>query len=92
LPLVYSFLEVEPGELLVSAVKKAEEGEALIIRLWNISGEEVEGRLAFHRRPARAAEADLEERERAPLKAMDNHGIPLRARGCEIKTLRLSFA
>ena len=34
---------VEPAELIVTAFKKAEDNDALILRFYNIAGEEVEG-------------------------------------------------
>jgi alpha-mannosidase len=40
-----SFVDVQPSELVISAVKKAEQGEAIVVRLYNISSEEVRGRL-----------------------------------------------
>ena len=91
LPLVHSFLEIEPEELLVSAVKKAEDDEALVVRLWNISTRQFKGSLTFHRCPAKAFETDLNEGEKAPLEIEGGHKVGFQVRGCEIKTLKLVF-
>jgi len=89
LPPTYSFLKVQPKELLVSAVKKAEDGEALIVRLWNIADREIEGCLTFHRRLAEAVETNLNEEEGEKLEVVNGMQVPLRVRGCELKTIKL---
>ena len=91
LPRVYSFLQVEPEELVVSAVKRAEEDEALIVRLYNIADDEVEGHIRFHQRIARAVEANLNEEEGEALPVVDGTRVRFRARGHEIKTLKLAL-
>jgi mannosylglycerate hydrolase len=45
LPLVHSFLQVEPDTLLVSAVKKHEERDTLVVRLMNLDEQEVRCRV-----------------------------------------------
>lgn len=40
LPLEYSFVQVSPPELIVSAIKKAEEKDSLLVRFFNILDEE----------------------------------------------------
>lgn len=42
LPLSQSFVKVEPENLVVTAVKKAEKSDALIVRVWNTTPQEVE--------------------------------------------------
>lgn len=42
-------MEVSPPEIVVSAIKLPEEGDGLIVRLYNITREPVEGRLRLRR-------------------------------------------
>ncbi|HIC93392.1 MAG TPA: hypothetical protein EYP09_03985, partial [Anaerolineae bacterium] len=90
MPPAQSFLRVEPAELAVSAVKKAEEDEALIVRLYNLAPAEVEGLIELWRGIARAAETDLNEEEKRPLEVEDSLRVRFKARGHEIKTIKLS--
>lgn len=92
LPQAYAFLQVEPAELAVSAIKKAEEGEALIVRLYNIADERVEGCISLHQAVARGVETNLNEEERGALPVADSTRVCFRARGQEAKTLKLSLA
>ena len=91
LPSEQSFLRVEPDTLLVSAVKKAEGDEALVVRLWNISSEGVRGKLKLHRPVNRAYEVNLLEREIGSLPVRGNE-VEFPVRGCEIKTIKLYLA
>lgn len=42
LPAVRSFVTVEPAELVVTAIKRAEDRETVVVRFYNITGETVE--------------------------------------------------
>jgi mannosylglycerate hydrolase len=53
LPLTHSFLSVEPSNIIVSAVKRAEDGSGIIVRVYNTTNEKVTGILRF---PARIKE------------------------------------
>jgi alpha-mannosidase len=45
LPLSYSFVEVEPQNLIISALKKCERRESLVIRIFNINDENMQGKV-----------------------------------------------
>src|SRR5436190_1812923 len=47
LPAQYSFLQVEPDNVLVTALKKVEDGNALIARYFEWAGKKTEVKLAF---------------------------------------------
>ena len=67
LPLETSLFSVEPPDLIVSALKKAEDRDSIILRLFNPTGKTVDGRIRLHA-PIRQAfltnlnEERLEER------------------------------
>jgi mannosylglycerate hydrolase len=82
------FLQVEPDELVVSAIKGSEDGKALIIRLYNLSKKPVSGKLILHFNVSKAFESNLKEEEVGPLQVLGSE-IGFYARGSEIKTIRL---
>jgi alpha-mannosidase len=88
LPPSMSFLRVSPPQLVVSAVKAAEDGEGIVVRLWNASREEVLGSILFWNEVEQAWETNLLEE---PLTALEVEGkrVYFRAKGCEIKTLKI---
>ena len=47
-PLSHSFLEMEPGELHVSALKQSEDGKGWIVRLFNPLSQTVKGRIRLN--------------------------------------------
>jgi mannosylglycerate hydrolase len=83
-----SFLSIEPQEMVLSAIKKAEREEAVVIRLFNISRKLVEGKVKVHFEVKEACEADLNEARQGSLELVDSE-IPFLARGGEIKTIML---
>ena len=92
LPPELSFVSVEPNLLRVSAIKTPEDGQGLVLRVWNIDGEPVEGRIRFWRRFSRAIAVDLAEREGGgPELARDSDMVNLSVRGREAVTVRLTF-
>jgi len=58
-----SFVNVEPDNLLISAVKKAERTDDLIIRLWNISSFETTGKVKLYKNIKQAKSVNLNEEE-----------------------------
>ncbi len=56
-----SFIELDPGQLVISAVKPEESGEALVIRLWNPTGQPQRGTIRFWKPVQRAEAVKLNE-------------------------------
>jgi len=90
LPGTLSFVTVEPATLEISAVKKPEEGEGLIVRCWNVGSEPVEGTIRLWRPFRRALRVNLAEEGHTEL-ACDTDTVTLPVRGWEIVTLRFEF-
>lgn len=82
---------VTPPELVLSAVKKAEDGDDVILRLWNVAPTQVAGRVQFGFAVREVRLADLTEE---PLEALpvDRDGVALAVNGHGIVTLRVSPA
>ena len=58
-----SLVEVEPGDLAVSAIEEAEPGEGLGVRFWNTGTEPVDGTIRSWRQPSRVSRCKMAERE-----------------------------
>ncbi|GFP27725.1 mannosylglycerate hydrolase [Candidatus Hakubella thermalkaliphila] len=91
LPQEFSFLSVEPDELVISAIKKAEEDNSLIVRLYNIVDRTVEGYIEMYKELKRVMETNLNEEPKKELPMELNSKVPLTVKGFEIKTIKLSF-
>lgn len=97
LPSRKSFLEVSPMNVVAAVVKRAEDSEAWIVRLYESTGQRVRGSLKVTGIIKRAAETDLLERE-IPSGSMGQSKISVDGSEMrfdmapyEIKTLKLEF-
>jgi alpha-mannosidase len=83
-----SFLSVAAPNVLVSTVKKAEDDETVIVRLYDIEGRDVEARLEVFAPLAGAARTNIIEDEGTPLKVVKN-AVTLPVGHHAIETLKL---
>ncbi|MFN8505427.1 alpha-mannosidase [Kouleothrix sp.] len=84
------FVRCAAGNVVVETVKVADDGEGIIVRLYEAHNTRGEIVLEFGRAVARADETDLRERPLAPL-AVEGSRVRLAVRPCEVKTLRVRF-
>jgi len=75
LPETLSFISIEPENLVLSAVKKAEREKALIIRFYNITEKRTRGKIRLYRPIAGAEIVDLNEES-------TNHSLKVASDGC----------
>jgi alpha-mannosidase len=71
LPASHSLVQIEPGNVILTAVKKAEESDALVFRFFEFEGKTGEVRLHFPEAATRAAQVNLMEKQDAPLSLQD---------------------
>ena len=90
LPSEFSFLKIEPNNLLLSALKKAEDSDEVILRFFETKGEETMGEIELFRVIERATVVDLLEREEYELKP-DRNKIRMEVNPYEIVTLKLKL-
>ncbi|MBI3962437.1 MAG: hypothetical protein HY335_06780 [Deinococcus sp.] len=89
LPATHSFLALQPETLVLSALKRSEDGPDLIVRCYNCSPAPVTGRLRSAW-PLRAATlVNLAEEPIQSLPVEDKHQVTLTARQWGIVTVRL---
>lgn len=90
LPRKQSFLSVEPANLVLSALKRAENGEGWVIRLYNPSPETIMGKIQFAQTPESAVRLSLEEIQEEALLVTGNT-VSIEAGPKKIFTLRVVF-
>jgi alpha-mannosidase len=88
MPQELSFISLEPSLLEISAIKKAENEEALIIRLYNVSDQQVTGKLSVYNDVEAASITTMLE-EPIEVLRVDGHHVEFPVRGHQIVTLKL---
>ena len=91
LPPARSFVTAEPTAFIVSAVKEADDGDGLIVRLWNSAAAPADAAVRFWRTPARLTRCTLAERDEEELTLDPSGAAHLTARPRQILTLRARF-
>ena len=81
-------LSVAPQDVAVTALKVAEDGDGVILRVVNTSAEDVVAELQSARSGMRPEACDLEERRVGPLESDDAGCVRLPLRGGQIATVR----
>jgi mannosylglycerate hydrolase len=94
-PASWSFVRVTPDAVAISALKRAESGEGLIVRLYNPAGAAQETTLTFglpltDLRAVRLDEEPLDGEARDGIE-LGGHEVRLTMDGGQIRTLRCSF-
>jgi alpha-mannosidase len=92
LPASHSFAQIEPGNVILTAVKKAEDSAALIFRFFEFEGKTSEVRLHFPAAATQAAQVNLMEKQDAPLSLQDGgKETTVTVRPFEIVTVKAWF-
>jgi alpha-mannosidase len=87
---VASFATVDSESVLIDAIKKAEDSDAVIIRLYEALGQRGESVVTFSRAPRAVSVCDMMEENDTPVKFKE-HSVPLYFTPYEIKTLKVQF-
>jgi alpha-mannosidase len=92
LPKSMSFIEMQPSNLKISAIKRAEKSDQIIVRIYNPTSEIVEGKLTMFKKPIKVRLLNLneEEVEDNELVLSDYH-INLQAKPRKIVTIAIEF-
>jgi alpha-mannosidase len=91
LPAESSFVEVLPENALLTAVKQAEDGDALIVRFYEWAGKAGNVRLRLPQGVESAEETNLMEKGIGPLELKGNV-VTVPTKPYEIKTIKVRFA
>ncbi len=90
LPLAHGFLASTPENLLLSAVKRSEDGKGYVLRLFNPTDETLTGALSFVATPVSACLTNLEEKEEEPL-TLSGSVVSLKAGPRKIVCVKVVF-
>ena len=85
-----SFIEISPNNLILSALKKAEDSDEVILRFFETRGEATIARVKVFREIKRAVLVDLLEKEDKEI-PFTRRGFTLQVNPFEIVTLKLRF-
>jgi alpha-mannosidase len=91
LPATHSFVQLDPQNLVLTAMKKAEDGDGIIFRFYEWAGRGVAAHLRLPSRATRAVETNLMEKEEKPL-AITEGAVTMQVGPYEIKALKVEFA
>ncbi|MGB9073602.1 MAG: glycoside hydrolase family 38 C-terminal domain-containing protein, partial [Terriglobales bacterium] len=91
LPAEHSFVEVQPEDLVLTAMKGAEDGSGLVFRFYEWAGKEVDAKFVLPGGAESASETDLMERSTGPL-PVKNGAVTVHTKPYEIKTIKIQFA
>ena len=90
LPATYAFAAVDAENVIIDAVKRAEDSPALIVRLYEAYGQRGDVSLTFGRKPTRVTECDLMEENDAPV-TMRGATIRFHVKPYELRTFKVQF-
>ena len=92
LPAAYSFVQIEPRNVILTALKKAEDDNSLIFRFFEFEGRASQVRLTLPEAGSRAVETNLMEKEEQPL-SLHSGGkeILMSIMPYEIKSVKVEF-
>ena len=91
LPSEHSFVSVEPDNVVLTAIKKSEDDDSLVLRFYEWAGKEADVKLHFPPGAQSASETDLMEKAIAEL-AVNNDSVTVHTKPYEIKTVKVRFA
>ncbi|PYX20205.1 MAG: hypothetical protein DMG82_23005 [Acidobacteria bacterium] len=90
LPATYSFVQLEPNNVVLTAMKKAEDDDALVLRFYEWAGKEGDVTVQLPARAHSATETDLMEKALGELPLTDGR-VSVHTKPYEIKTVKVSF-
>jgi alpha-mannosidase len=91
LPPEHSFVQSQQDNIIVSALKKAEDNNALILRFYEWAGKAGDVTLQLPPGATSASETDLMERPTSTLE-LNSQGLKVSTKPYEIKTIKVQFS
>ncbi len=88
---LFSFVETDADNVIIETVKKEEDGEGIVVRLYEIANRRSEAVLNFAYEVREAYETNLLEEERQKLTAFEDKSITFFIKPYEIKTFVVYF-
>jgi mannosylglycerate hydrolase len=89
LPVENSFMKIYPEELIFSALKKAEDGNGFILRIYNPTEKDVEGKIEFSTAISKVEQVTLEEIFVKELEIINNNSFTVSLTKKKIGTYKI---
>jgi alpha-mannosidase len=86
----HSFVRVEPDNVVLTAIKKSEDDDFIVLRFYEWAGKEADVKLQLPPGAQSASETDLMEKPIADL-TVHNDAVTVHTKPYEIKTLKVRF-
>jgi len=86
-----SLFSLQPNSLQLSAIKKTEQGDGIVIRLFNPTDKTIEGNIKLARKPQSAVLVNLNEDLQGQLPVDENGVVTFDAEPCKIITIKCTF-
>ena len=89
-----SFLKAEPDNIIISALKKAEDGKSIIIRLYEASGKKTEATITLFKKIKDVKSVNFLEEEKKEFDKkviLDENNIKVDVKPFEIITLKITL-
>jgi len=90
LPLSHSFVNAEPENIVLTAIKKAEDSNALILRFYECNGEKTTARIALPKNPKVVYETDFLEKNIGKVN-FEKNIVTIPVGKNETKTIKVEF-
>ena len=91
MPVEQSFLRLEPSNLILTAMKKSEDGNQVVLRFYEAEGNRTDARIQLPRAIRSAWRTSLIEENQGSLTANDDGSLSLKIQPWEIATLKLAL-
>ena len=91
LPAKMSFMKVTPEELVFSALKKSEDGNAFVLRIYNPTENDIEGKVELINRISRVEQVTLEEIYVKDVDLISDNSFPVSLNKKKIGTYKIDF-
>ncbi|MDP6100689.1 MAG: glycoside hydrolase family 38 C-terminal domain-containing protein, partial [Dehalococcoidia bacterium] len=90
LPTQLSFVHLKPDNLILVAMKRAEDGSGVVLRFFETTGEDTRGEIELFREPKSVMSVNLLEEEEGDVR-FTGKKIPVRVKPFEIVSLKIGF-
>ena len=91
LPSELSFMNVTPDELVFSALKKSEDGNGFVLRVYNPTEKDVDGEVEFHNTIFKVEQVTLEEVFVREIRLSDQNSFTVQIGKKKIETYKIIF-
>ena len=86
-----SFLSIEPDALVLSAIKRSEDGKVLVVRCYNPTAKALEAVIRLFLPVRSAYLLNLNEESQAEIPVVGSHEIALVVSGKQVRTIGIAF-